>query len=105
MSKFSDIYAEAVHALAGHGFADEVGTVEYGSGAYMLAEISPVILRNVGEDDIANRLVSAIPNGMPVAVLAVEGSNGFVSVVAVKDRAYEAFELAVCEYAAIDGEV
>lgn len=57
MGKFgTNVIAEAAYRLAGHGFCDEYGNSSEGNGWNALVELSPVLLRNVGETDLADRL-------------------------------------------------
>lgn len=57
--RFSSVAAEAAWEIAQHGFtADEHGESEYGDGYNALVDVSPVTLRNVGADELADRLAA-----------------------------------------------
>lgn len=77
MSKFSDVLSEAAYAIAGHGFAREFGSVEDRDGWNAIADVSPVLLRNVGEDELADRLEAEYGDRQRV-VWINEDSQGFV---------------------------
>lgn len=81
MSKFDNILAEAAYAICNHGFAeDEFGSVEYGTGWNALAVVSPVLLRNVGETENADKLEDEYGTES-FLVWIREDSQGFVTLV------------------------
>lgn len=56
-SKFSDVLAEAAYVVAGHGFQQgEFGNVELVDGWNALCYVSPVLMLNLGEPELADRL-------------------------------------------------
>lgn len=52
--RFSDVAAEAAYAISLHGFAEEFGEAELTHGWNALVDVSPVTLRNVGENGLAD---------------------------------------------------
>jgi hypothetical protein len=57
--RFSSVAAEAAWEIAQHGFTtDEHGESEYGDGYHALVDVSPVTLRNVGADELADRFAA-----------------------------------------------
>lgn len=81
MSKFDNVLAEGAYAICNHGFAeDETGSVHYGIGWNALAVVSPVLLRNVGETEIADKLEDEYGTES-FLVWIREDSQGFVSLI------------------------
>jgi len=96
-SKFSDsTLAEAAYAIAGHGFADTFGEASDLTGWNGLATVSPVLLMNVGETDLAETLRARYGDAEYIVWIR-EDNSGFVDVVewgtssAVAEH-FEAFE-------------
>lgn len=52
------ILLDAVATVHGHGFAETIGDLSVHPYGYTMAVVSPVILRNVGDDDGARALES-----------------------------------------------
>lgn len=85
MSKFDNVLAEGAYAICNHGFAeDETGSVHYGIGWNALAVVSPVLLRNVGETEIADKLEDEYGTES-FLVWIREDSQGFVSLIDFSD--------------------
>lgn len=64
MTSFDGLYAEAAWAVANHGFTiDEWGEVGAAGDWNALVTISPTVLLNLGEDDLAARLEERIGDG------------------------------------------
>lgn len=83
MSKFQNVLAEAGYTIANHGFAlEEHGSVEDGKGWNALADVSTVVLLNVGEGGVAKEFDREYGE-RSFLVWIREDSNGFVDVVEV----------------------
>lgn len=93
--RYSDVYAEAVDAVANHGFADETELYEV---VYLLAAVSPQVLRNIGEDEIADRL----PDG-ETFVLSATLETGEVRRISLGEQAVRDFERLAEESPAQEG--
>ena len=79
MSKFVNVLDEAAYAVACHGFRAEFGSVEF-DGWNGCVDVSGVILDNLGEHDLADRLRDALGElrDRQVVVWIREDSYGFV---------------------------
>lgn len=99
MTKYDGPLAEAASVIANHGFAQETtGTVEYGPGWFAWAVVSPVLMLNVGEADLAGQ-VRAVIGDTEYDVIISEDSNGFVSTEEAFPRGGAAIEQAWREIA------
>jgi hypothetical protein len=83
MSKYQNVLAEAAYAIAGHGFAeDEIGDLsEPNRGPWQaLVIVSAVLLLNVGETELAERLRASddIDGESEFFVWVIEHDNGSV---------------------------
>ncbi len=91
MSKYESALAEAAYVIAGNGFAvDECGSVDEW-GWHALVVVSPVLLLNVGEADLAERVRAEVGDAEQ-DVLVREDSQGFVDVLAHGPEAEAAYE-------------
>lgn len=102
MSKFGSILAEAAYTMAGHGFTEgEYGNVETADGYNALCIVSPVLLLNLGEDELAEKVREVTEE--ECYVWFREDSQGFVDRMGAGDEwVAEAFEKADAESSEFD---
>lgn len=72
------ILKDAALAVLGNGFGSEFGSMEDSDGWNGLAEVSSVILRNLGENDLAGEYDAHVPG--PAQVWVRTDSDGFTYV-------------------------